>query len=47
VTRKNIKIRIESIRRHTDNYTIVAFYPGVFQGSLFIFYHWEGMDIGI
>jgi hypothetical protein len=32
-----------SIREHTDNYTIVAFYPRVFQSCQFIFYHWEGL----
>jgi hypothetical protein len=27
-----MKIRIESIRKRTDNYTIVAFYPRVYSG---------------
>ena len=36
-------IYMKGICKCTDNYTIVALHPRVFQVSLFIFYHREGL----
>ena len=37
----------DDIRKCTDRNTIVALQPGVNQVSLFIFYHREGVAMGV